>query len=408
MSDTLQIQTPRWAKPLLEPARYKGAYGGRSGGKSHFFAEAIVEALIMNPNMQVVCIREIQKSLKYSAKLLIDAKIREMAPYYFESIQTEIRPRSGNGIIIFQGMQDHTAETIKSLEGFDIAWVEEAQSLSKRSLTMLRPTIRKQGSELWFSWNPDQPESAVDEFFRGKHGAPDNSIVVQVNHYDNPFLPETARLEMESDRKRMSPEDFAHVWEGAYNLKSDSIVFAGKYRIDEFEPSGEWDGPYHGLDFGFANDPTAGVKCWVFDSRLFIEYDAGRVKLELDDTAGYMKEHIPEIEKHVIRADNARPESISYLKRKGLPHIKGVDKWQGSVEDGIEHMKSYDEIIVHPRCKGMQQEMRLYSYKIDKKSGDVLPIVIDANNHYIDSTRYALSPMIQNRGASLSPMILNV
>lgn len=396
MNDTLAIDTPRWAVPLLEPARYKAAYGGRGSGKSHFFAELAVEELVRNPNMHIVCIREVQKSLKFSAKLLIENKIQEMGVgYLFDPLTSETRRKGGEGVIIYQGMQDHTAESIKSLEGFERAWVEEAQSLSAKSLKLLRPTIRSEGSEIWFSWNPDQPEDAVDKFFRGEHGPPTNSVVVESNFPDNPFFPKTLREEMESDRKRMDPEDFAHVWLGEYNTKSDAIIFGGKYRIDEFEPGKDWHGPYYGLDFGFANDPTAGTKSWVHDNRLFIEYEAGSVGLELDDTAPYLINRIPGIAEHVIRADNARPESISYLKRKGLPRIKAVRKWSGSVEDGIEHMKSYDEIIVHTRCKAVQTEMRLYSYKIDKKSGDVLPIVVDANNHYIDSIRYGIDPLIQ-------------
>ena len=393
MNDTLTINTPRWAIPLLEPKRYKAVKGGRGSGKSHFFAELAVEEMVADPTKSTVCIREIQKSLKFSAKRLIEAKIEKMGvASYFDVIQSEIRCTKGDGIMIFQGMQDHTAESIKSLEDFDIAWVEEAQSLSSKSLKLLRPTIRKEGSEIWFSWNPDQPSDAVDSFFKDP---PDNSTVIHVNYDQNPFLPNTLREELEQDRTRLDPEDFAHIWLGEYNTKSDALIFGGKYRIDDFEPTEEWDGPYHGLDFGFANDPTAAVKTWVHNERLFIEHEAGSVSLELDDTAPYVKRRVPGIEDYVIRADNARPESISYLKRKGLPRIQPVRKWKGSVEDGIAHMRSYKEIIIHPRCTQTAKEFRLYSYKVDKKSGDVLPIVVDANNHYIDGIRYSIDPLIQ-------------
>ena len=405
MNDTLCIDTPRWAKPLLKPSRYKGAKGGRGSGKSHFFAELAVEEMVRDKDLPFVCIREIQKSLKFSAKRLVESKIRDLGvSNLFQVIDTEIRRVGGEGIMIFQGMQDHTAETIKSLEGFKRAWVEEAQSLSDRSLKLLRPTIREDDSEIWFSWNPDQPEDAVDKFFQDP---PDNAIVVHANSTDNPFLPETLRIERESDRQRLDPADFAHIWLGEYNTKSDAIIFAGNWTVDEFTPSNDWGGPYHGLDFGFANDPTAGVKCWVHDERLFIEYEAGSVGLELDDTAPFLMRHIPDISRHVIRADNARPESISYLKRKGLPKMKSVRKWKGSVEDGISHMKSYKEIVVHPRCEEVQKEMRLYKYKVDKRSGDVLPIVEDANNHYIDAIRYGVDPLIQSR-ATLKPQLISI
>lgn len=391
----LVIDTPEWAVPLLEPARYKGIKGGRGSGKSHERAEAVVDEMIADPDKKVVCIREIQKSLKFSAKMLIESKIRQFGvSHMFEITQTEIRRKEGEGICIFQGMQDHTAESIKSLEGFDIAWVEEAQSLSKRSLTLLRPTIRAEGSEIWFTWNPEQPTDPVDEFFAKE---PDNSILLHVNYDQNPFLSDTLREEMVWDRQKQDPSDFAHIWLGDYNIKSDALVFAGKHRIEEFEPGSDWGGPYHGMDFGFANDPTVAVRCWIQDKRLYIERDAGSVKLELDNTSDFIRRRIPGMAHYVIRADSARPESISYLKRKGLPKITAVNKWPGSVEDGIAHMKAYREIIIHPQCEGTAKEFRLYSYKVDKRTGDVMPVVEDRNNHYIDAIRYALEPMIRHK-----------
>ena len=151
----LKIQTPPWMEPFLERARYKGAFGGRGSGKSWAFAEMLIEQMLINENFKCVCIREVQKSLNQSVKALLENKIESMgAGSHFEVQQAMIKRRGGDGIIIFQGMQNHTADSIKSLEGFDIAWVEEAQSLSQRSLDLLRPTIRKEGSEIWFTWNP--------------------------------------------------------------------------------------------------------------------------------------------------------------------------------------------------------------------------------------------------------------
>lgn len=399
----LVIETPAWAEPLLYPARYKGAAGGRGSGKSHFFAELMIEEHAANPNQRSVCIREIQKSLQFSARELLKQKITALGvSRLFDITLTEIRSLNGNGIIIFQGMQDHTADSIKSLEGFDRAWVEEAQNLSARSLELLRPTIRNEGSEVWFSWNPDQPDDPVDKFFSERPTTgPDAAdfIYVHVNSDDNPFLPETLRKERERDRKYNS-DAFAHVWEGAYNTKSESQIFKGKWRVDEFEPGPDWDGPYHGLDFGFANDPSAGVKCWRHDGRLYVEYEAGRIGLELDDTAQFMADRIPGFCEHVVRADCSRPESIAHLKRKhpgrpSIPRIEAVKKWAGSVEDGIEFMRSHKEIIIHTRCRQTASEFRLYSFKTDKRTGDILPIIDDANNHYIDAIRYALGGMIR-------------
>lgn len=395
----LEIQTPRWFLPFLNPCRYKGVKGGRGSGKSHTVAEAQVEKAILDPNYRLVCIREIQKSLKFSSKALIESKIRNFGvSHLFDITMNEIKRVDGDGIMIFQGMQDHTADSIKSLEGFDCAWVEEAQNLSYRSLQLLRPTIRKAGSEIWFTWNPDQESDAVDDFFNSAiANQAEGFELAHVNFDQNPFLPEELLKEMEYDRK-YNPATYGHVWLGEYNVKSDAQIFAGKFVIDEFTPQTGWNGPYQGLDFGFAQDPTAAVRCWIYGDELFVEYEAGKIGLELDETAPFLMKNIPDFERYVERADSARPESISFLRRHGLARIEPVTKWSGSVEDGIEHIKSYKRVVIHPRCENTAREFRLYSYKVDKKSGDILPVVLDQNNHYIDALRYALNPLIQKRG----------
>lgn len=396
----LKINTPRWFIPYLNPCRNKGIRGGRGSGKSHTVGEFIVEKHILDPNYKTVCIREIQKSLKFSSKALIESKIRQMGvSHLFDITLTEIKRKEADGIIIFQGMQDHTADSIKSLEGFDCAWFEEAQTCSYRSLQLLRPTIRKSGSELIFTWNPDQSTDAVDSFFlEGVKNDPDSFLLNHINFDQNPFLPDELKKEMEYDRK-YNPSSFGHVWLGEYNTKSDAQVFNGKFCIDEFEPQENWSGPYQGLDFGFAQDPTATVRVWVYDETLYVEYEAGGIGLELDDTASFILKRIPDYEKYVSRADNARPESISYLRRHGLNRLEPVSKWKGSVEDGIEHIKSYKQVVIHPRCENTAKEFRLYSYKVDKKSGDILPVLLDENNHYIDAIRYALGPLITYRSS---------
>ena len=397
----LEIPTPRWALPLLEPAPYKGAYGGRSAGKSHFFAERVVEEMICDPDLPVVCIREVQQSLKHSAKRLIEAKIREMGVAdHFEILATEIRRVGGEGIILFQGMQDHTAESIKSLEGFRIAWVEEAHSISERSLSILLPTIREAGSEIWFSWNPSQPTDPVDRLMRGDRCDPDQTITVRCTYRDNPWVTDKTLQEVERHR-RTDPDTFDHVWLGEYVEISDAIIFAGHWTIEEFEPGPDWDGPYYGLDWGFANDPTAAVKVWIFNGRLFIEHEAGRTKLTLDKTADYLADRIPGIAQHTVRADSAQPASIKHVQDRGLPGCTPVKKWQGSVEDGIAYMKSFDEIVVHPRCEQTASELRKYRYEQDRLTGDPKPKVFDAYNHFLDATRYALQPMIRRSGGPL-------
>lgn len=391
----LTIQTPRWALPLLRPARFKGVWGGRASGKSHVMAENLVEAMVMDADLRAVCIREVQKSLKFSAKQLIEDKIETLGVGHLFEVQTaEIKRRGGNGICIFQGMQDHTADSIKSLEGFRIAWIEEAQALSAKSLRLLRPTMRAPGAEIWASWNPDQPDDAIDAFLRGPI-PPENAIVVRANWQDNPWLPDEMRAEIAHDRKG-DPETYAHVWLGEYNTRSDAQVFSGRYQVEEFTPGAGWDGPYFGADWGFAVDPTVLVKCWIApDGRVAIEKESGKVGLDIDRTGELWAREIPEAQAQVIRSDSARPETISYLQRHGWPRVTGVDKWKGSVEDGVDWLRAKG-LLIHPQCERAAREARLYRYKTNK-GGDVLPVIEDAENHIIDAVRYALSPLIRHR-----------
>jgi phage terminase large subunit len=213
-------------EPLLRPSRYKGAWGGRGSGKSHFFAEKLIADCLAERGLLSVCIREVQKSLKDSAKRLIEAKLARFRlgeangfKVYRELIRTP-----GDGIITFQGMQDHTAESIKSLEGFGRALVEEAQSLSARSLALLRPTLRAAGSELWFAWNPRHRIDPVDAMLRGPE-LPTGAVVVRANWSDNVWF--TAELEQErQDCLRMSPDQYDHIWEGGYAKVTEGAYYA--------------------------------------------------------------------------------------------------------------------------------------------------------------------------------------
>jgi phage terminase large subunit len=220
---TLQIQTARAFKPLLAPARYKGAWGGRGSGKSHFFGEMLVEECIRQPGTLAVCIREVQKTLAQSSKRLIETKISQLGVGDKFDVQKDQIKTPGNGLIIFNGMQDHTAESIKSLEGFRIAWVEEAQTLSARSLSLLRPTIRAEGSELWASWNPRRKSDAIDDFLRAKK--PPGSIVVKANWRDNPWFPDVLKSERDLDLN-LYPERYDHIWEGDYAKAFEGAYFA--------------------------------------------------------------------------------------------------------------------------------------------------------------------------------------
>jgi phage terminase large subunit len=221
---TLQIPTARVFRPLLEQTRYKAAFGGRGSGKSHFFAELVVEEHIAAPGLRTICIREVLKSLKQSAKLLIEDKIQHLGVGDKFEVQKDRVIAPGGGLILFEGMQDQNAESIKSLEGFDRCWVEEAQTLSERSLAMLRPTIRKTGSQIWFSWNPRRKSDAVDKFLRAGSSIP-GAVLVKANWRDNPWFPPVLEEERKLDLERY-PDRYEHIWEGEYAKAFEGAYFA--------------------------------------------------------------------------------------------------------------------------------------------------------------------------------------
>jgi len=223
---TLRIETPAVFVPLLKPARYKGAWGGRGSGKSHFFAELLIEEALASKGTRAVCIREVQKTLKESSKRLIEDKLQRLgvASGHGFKVFNEVIQTPGDGLVSFTGMQDHTADSIKSLEGYRLAWVEEAQSLSARSLQLLRPTIRLEGSELWFGWNPRRKTDAVDQLLRGTQ-LPTDAAVVKANWKDNPYFPAVLEQERQDDL-RIRPEQYGHVWEGEYATVLEGAYYA--------------------------------------------------------------------------------------------------------------------------------------------------------------------------------------
>lgn len=225
------LDTPEVFVPLIEPGkRYRGAYGGRASGKSHFFAERLVEEALSSPGeragegLRAVCVREVQRTLSASSKLLIEDKIRRLGLGSRFKVYEDRIKAPGDGLLIFQGMQNHTAESVKSLEGFRVAWIDEAQAISERSLNLLRPTIQRvAGAEIWASWNPRRPTDAIDVLLRGDE-QPTGSVVVRANWRDNPFrTPETDQER--ADCLRIDPDSYPHIWEGEYATAHKGAYF---------------------------------------------------------------------------------------------------------------------------------------------------------------------------------------
>lgn len=322
----LRIKTPRVFVPLLEPSRYKGAWGGRGSGKSHFFAEKLVEDCIVEKGMRAVCIREVQKSLKDSAKLLIEDKIRQYAPNEGFKILNDAIVTPGDGVISFSGMKDHTADSIKSLEGFKRAWIEEAQTLSQRSLTLLRPTIRDEGSEIWASWNPRRKIDPIDQLLRGKN-LPAGSIVVKANWSDNPFFPEVLNQERLFDLEN-KPESYDHVWEGGYATVTEGAYYA-KQLIEARNQK----------RIGFyAKDPLMTIRAW---------WDIGGTGAKADAVSIWIGQFINN-EKRILDHYTAQGQDlathINWLRKQGYENALCVLPHDGDTNDKVFNV-SYESAL---------------------------------------------------------------
>lgn len=396
----VQINLPSKLIPVfLGKARYRGSHGGRGSGKTRNFAKMTAVRAYQFSKMGrkgvILCGREFMNSLADSSFEEIKQAIlseRWLADF-FEIGRNFIRSKDGNVSYIFVGLR-YNLDSLKSKARILLAWIDEAENVSELAWQKLLPTVREKDSEIWVTWNPERRGSATDVRFRQYVG--DDAKIVELNWQDNPYFPEVLNNERLADKKRLDDATYRWVWEGDYLELSEAQIFR-HFETAEFTPQSDWHGAYFGLDFGFAQDPTAAVECYIHNDCLYIYRDFSQVGLELDDTVQALRFRLPEIEKYVIRADNARPESISYLKRHGLPRIIAVEKGKGSVEDGIAFIKSFQHIYIHPNASHILREFKLYSYKKDRLSGDILPIVEDANNHCIDALRYALEPLMKQR-----------
>ncbi len=390
----LRLEVPRKLLGLLAgPGRYRVAYGGRGSAKSWSFARILL-ADAMGRRMRILCARELQLSIQESVHKLLCEQIQTMGlDGFFDAQKTTIKGRNGSEFI-FSGIKSDPNK-IKSMEGVDVCWVEEAAKVSAESWETLIPTIRKPGSEIWVTFNPESEDDPT--FRRFIVNPPPDAKVLKINWEDNPWFPNELRAEKDY-LYRVDPEAAAHVWGGETRRITNSQVLRGRFRIEFFEPGEDWDGPYFGSDWGFAVDPTTLVKIWAKGRSLYVEHEAYGIGVEIDQTPALF-DTVPGAREHACRADSARPETISYMRRNGYPHMVAAAKGAGSVEDGVEHLRSYEEIIIHPRCTHTAQEARLWSYRTDRLSGDVLPVLLDKHNHCWDAIRYALEPISRTGGA---------
>ncbi|WP_334324335.1 PBSX family phage terminase large subunit [Gilliamella apicola] len=397
---TAQIQLPKKLISVFiaEKVRYRGAHGGRGSAKTrsfalmtavkgYQFAEAGISGVIL-------CAREFMNSLADSSMEEVKQAIRSvdwLADYY-DIGQNYIRTKNGLVSYVFCGLR-HNLDSIKSKARILLCWVDEAENVSEIAWRKLTPTVREDNSEIWVTWNPETKGSPTDIRFR--QNPPENAVIVEMNYNDNPFFPDVLEQERLNDLARLDYASYAWIWEGAYLENSDKQVLNGKYIIEEFD-----DGLYKkaerllfGADFGYANDPNTLIRSFILNDCLYIEYEAYGVHVELNEIPSFY-DSVPESRKWAIKGDCSRPETISYIKREGFK-ISAAKKWQGSVEDGISHLRGFKKIIIHPRCKHTAEEARLYSYKTDRVTEEVLPIIEDKNNHCWDAIRYSLDGYIK-------------
>lgn len=384
----IEVKLPPKFQGLFKPARYKIYYGGRGGAKSHSIATALVARSHSEP-LRILCTREFQSSIADSVHRLLADKINTMGlSDWFTVTRTEITSRAGSQFI-FKGLR-HSIQEIKSTEGIDIVWVEEAQVISESSWEVLIPTIRKAQSEIWISFNPDEAFDPTYQRFVAH--TPPGSTLEKVGWEDNPWFPDV----LDTERRYMlevDPEAYDHVWGGNCRTISDAVIFRGRVSVETFDEPPADTRLYYGLDYGFAVSPTAFVRSWIHDDTLYIDHEAWGIGVELDDTPDLL-DTVPGARSWPIKADSARPETTSHLRRRGFD-VSSAEKWPGSVEDGLAFLKSFRKIIVHERCPHVAEEFRLYSYKTDKQTNEILPIIIKRWDNFPDALRYSMVGLIR-------------
>lgn len=370
-------------KPLWKNAKRRNyIYGGRGSGKSHDVAEYCLFRAYQS-KIKVLCTRELQNSIADSVYSLLKNKITDMKLDFFFTVYKDRIVGNNGSEFIFKGIHNNVSE-IKSMENISIAWLEESQSLSRESIDVIVPTIRAPGSILIFTFNPYKDN---DPIYMEMKNATEDDLVIKANYSDNPWFPEELRLEMERDKKN-DYQKYLWVWEGECLGLSDAQIFRGKYVVENFETPKNAD--FHfGADWGFANDPTTLVRSFIVGNDLYIDMCAGKVGCDLEDTPSLFNK-VQGSSIYPIYADSARPETISFMRSKHY-NVIAAEKWNGSVEDGIQYLRSFSCIHVHERCKAVAEEFDLYQYKVDRQTGEVLRIPVDKFNHYIDAIRYSLT-----------------
>lgn len=384
----------RW----MEPMRYKVAFGGRGGGKSENIARLLIKEA-MSRKIRILCAREVLKSLRESVHYVIAGAIEDSGVSdVFNIMRDSIECTLTGSEFLFAGLA-HNISNIKSMGGIDIVWIEEAEELAAETWIVLDPTIRKEGSEIWLSFNPKDEDSLAYKFTLHPF---DDMMLTEVNFCDNPlFPPELDRIRLRAETVLGGQADYEWVWLGKPKKNLDDRILSGIWKISNtpIVPSKDWSGPYYGADWGFSKDPTTLVECWVYEDSLYITREYVGYGVDIDMLPGEFKRAIPESAKHVILADSSAPANISYFNRNGFPRMKKAKKGKGSVKEGITRIRGFKAVYIAKECVETISEFRLYAWKIDK-NGKITDEPLPGNDHLIDGIRYAISDIIfKGRGS---------
>lgn len=416
------------------PARHKAFHGGRGGAKSHEMAQALVLRAWerRSHGFRWLFAREIQNSISASVKQLLEDKIRaaRLGPVddggngFFRITDRSITGADGAVQFLFAGLRTNP-DSVKSMEGLDGVWTEEANRAAKKSIGLLTPTIRKEGSELWWSWNRTLTTDPVDAMFLGGTPPP-RSVIRRVSWRDNAYFPDVLREEMEWDKQR-DRDKWLHVWEGEPVTRSEARVFRN-WRVDDIDdqvPEGTV--PRLGADWGYVNDPSVLVECYVWGRTLYVRRERWKLRLEIDHTPAFWAgsderegqarrwenplgfDGLDSVRRGFrVVADSARPELIAHLQRRGF-NVTASRKGPGSVVEGVEFLKAFD-VVIHPDCTHVADEWMHYSYDEDPLTGEVLPVLKDKKNHTVDSVRYALEDVRRAVGGGIgaAPGVFNL
>lgn len=388
-----------------EVVRYRVLEGGRGGGKSEGVAR-IYAMLARAEKARFLCVRMFQNSIGDSVHQTLRDAIKELGlDHEFDIQKATITHKYTGSDFIFKGIQRDIAG-IKSLKGVKYCWAEEAESFPQYAWQILDPTLRVEGSEFAIVYNPDDENAATHQMFKIK--APPEAIVQHINWRDNPWFPPVLnRLRLAAKRQADAGDSVAQaaydwIWEGKCRKITDALVFRNRVKVEDFDEPPDMR-PFYGADWGFADDPTCLIRSYILAENLFITHEAYGWHVEIDDIGPNIFDRIPGSKKWPIKGDAAQPAIISYLNRRNY-NISAAEKWPGSVEDGVAHLKGFKAIYVHPRCVNIIQEFRLYSWKTDPKQLDgdgnplILPILVDRYNHGIDALRYAHDGYILGKG----------